>query len=168
MEMSSEMPVSSTRISMTAGAVIGLLMVLIQVNLLINLLVFTGGIYYTVRLYRKKRAGDVVYSQLLTTGIQTAFFTSVILAFVIYLVAKVIDPSVMAVFVDMIEQTLRSSETPSEILSVSMEQIREQISPELLAVATIIQYTLIGSVIAAICGFILRNPVQFDNQHSKS
>ncbi|MDR3094135.1 MAG: DUF4199 domain-containing protein [Bacteroidales bacterium] len=152
--------VSSTQIAMSVGAVTGCLMLLSTILPLAQVLgicVFTGGIYYGVRLFRN-RSGEFNYGQLFWTGLQTAFFTSVIMAFVVYVMAKVIEPSILTAYMEAIEKMLQASELPATIAEQTMQQARELISPVFLAFAVVFTYTLIGAIAALICSLILNKP----------
>ncbi|GHT22467.1 hypothetical protein FACS189430_04280 [Bacteroidia bacterium] len=158
MNMSSEkVMVSSTQTAMSVGAATGCLMLLSSVLPLAQLLgicVFTGGVYYGVRLFRN-RSEAFSYGQLFWAGLQTAFFTSVIMAFVVFVTAKVINPAILTAYVEAIEKMLHASELPTALAAQTMEQARELISPVFLAFAVVCTYTLLGAIAALICSLIL-------------
>jgi hypothetical protein len=104
------------------------------------------------------RAEEFNYGQLFWTGLQTAFFTSIIMAFVVYVTAKVLNPSILTAYTEAIEKMLQASELPAEIAARTMEQARELISPVFLAFAVICTYTLLGAIAALICALILNKP----------
>ncbi|MDR2848136.1 MAG: DUF4199 domain-containing protein [Bacteroidales bacterium] len=158
--MSAEKVVSSTQIAMSVGAVTGCLMLISGVlpfAQIVGICVFTGGVYYGVRLFRN-RSEEFNYGQLFWTGLQTAFFTSIIMAFVVYLMAKVLDPSLLTTYMDAVEKMLQSSELPAEITARTIEQAREMISPVFLAFAVVCTYTMLGAIAALICSLILNKP----------
>lgn len=150
---------------MTVGAIVGLLVVVIPMlpvlnnwAQLISLGVFIGGIYYGMKRFRDGQDDYIGYGKLFITGMQIAFFASIILAFITYVTAKVIDPSLMDIYLETIEKTLQSSKMPPGIIDNNMQEMRNMISPVFLAFATIFSYTLVGIFIASICGLVLKNP----------
>ncbi len=160
-------PISSTRIAMTVGAVTAVLMLVIpmlpglnRLAQLISLAVFAGGIYYGMKQFRIVTGGSISYMKAFVVGIQIAFYTSVVLAFITYMMAKIIDPSIIDTYLNAIEQTLQSMNMPSGIADTHMQQMRELISPGFLAFATIFSYCLVGVVIASICGLFFKNTGQ--------
>jgi hypothetical protein len=138
---------------MTAGAVTGCLMLFssrLPFAQIINLCVFCGGIYYGIRIYRNDSKSNH-YGQLFWAGVQTAFFSSVIIAFAVYIVVKAVNPSILGTYLSVAEQLLNSSEIPKEMVSQTMERFRDILSPEFLSFAFIITYTLMGVFAASIC-----------------
>ncbi|MDR0713674.1 MAG: DUF4199 domain-containing protein [Bacteroidales bacterium] len=141
------------RPAMTAGAVTGCLMLfssLLPFAQIISLCVFCGGIYYGTGLYRK-HLGSVHFGRLFGGGVLTAFFSSVIIAFAVYILVKAVNPSLLGKYLTAAEQMLKSSELPGETVSRTMEQFRYLISPGFLSFAVIISYTLTGVLAALIC-----------------
>ncbi|MDR1866449.1 MAG: DUF4199 domain-containing protein [Bacteroidales bacterium] len=160
MNKSSDIPVSSTRLAMNVGAVTAALMLLVSFVPVLNqfgligIFVFACGICYGIRMFRKM-SGVGSYGKLLATGIRTAFYASLILAFVMYVTVKAINPGIVDEYLKICEQVLQPS-MPPEMLSNYMEQCRKTFSPVFLAFGTLMLYTLTGTVAAAICAVWLR------------
>jgi hypothetical protein len=87
----------------------------------------------------------------LAAGMKTAFFTSVIIAFITYVMAK-LDSSVMEIYLQAV-----SLQLSPEIGDTYTEMFREIVSPAFLAACVIISYTLAGSLAALLCAFIAQN-----------
>lgn len=163
--------VSSVHTAMTAGAVAGAMMVAVslmpflnQWGQLIQWIVFTGGIYYGMKRFREKCGGYVGYAKAANAGMQVAFFISFILAFFIYLMAKVVDPSIITAYLDATGQMLQAMNIPSGIIETNMQQMREMLSPVTLAFATLMAYSLAGGIIAFFCGFFVQHISQEKQQ----
>ncbi|MDR1672044.1 MAG: DUF4199 domain-containing protein [Bacteroidales bacterium] len=153
----SDSAVSSTRTAMTVGAVAGILTpvipalpILNQYAQIVSISVFVGGIYYGIRIFRDK-SGINVYGKLLAAGVKTAFFASVIIAFITYMTAK-LNPSVTDVYLQAVSQQL-----PPDLNETYMDMFRKIISPVFLAASTIVSYTLAGSLAALLCAVVAKN-----------
>ena len=156
-----ESVVSTTRTAMTIGAVTAAAMLVVTaVGLQIfGLLVFVGGIYSGMKKFRKEAGGFIGYFEAFIVGIQTAFFASVILAFFTY-VSATVEPAEIAAMLNDMEQQLISLNYPSGLTETLMQQLRETLSPLILAVAAIFSYNVIGGIIAAICAIFIRNEIR--------
>jgi hypothetical protein len=150
---SSNSSVSSLRLAMTAGAITGCLMLfssMLPFAQVINLCVFCGGIYYGIRIYRNNSKSNH-YGLLFWAGVRTAFFSSVIIAFAVYVMAKAVNPSVLEAYLTAAEQMLTSSELPKPTVSLTMERFRDIFTPEFLSLIVVMTYTFIGVLAALIC-----------------
>ena len=158
MDITAESQVSPTRTAMTIGAVTAASMLIVfAVGLqVLGWLVFVGGVYVGMKRYRKEAGDSISYFKALSTGSQTAFFTSVILAFFSY-VSATMDPSLIDATLDAMEQQLKMSNVPSGLAEMAMQQWRETLSPLILAVATIFMCTAIGCLISVVCAFFIQN-----------
>ena len=135
---------------------------------LIGFGIFVGGIYYSMKQFRVECGESADYGKIVFAGIQTAFFSSLILAFAMYAIIKVIDPSIIGAYLEMAEKMLLSTETPQGIVEDSMQKMREMISPGFIAFAAIFSYCFLGVVVSCVCGLFLRNSVLPGKQQSQS
>ncbi|MDR1172780.1 MAG: DUF4199 domain-containing protein [Bacteroidales bacterium] len=158
MGASAEPPVSPTRTAMTIGAITAALMLLVFATGLqiIGWLVFAGGIYCGMKRFRTETGGCISYFKALFTGLQTAFFASVILAFAGYVTATM-EPALIGATLDMMEQQLQTSGVPSGLAETVMQQWREILSPTVLGVITIFMCSATGCIVAVVCAFFIRN-----------
>ena len=162
MDTSAVLPVSPTRTAMTMGAVIAALMLVVFTLgwQTLGWFVFIGGIYYGMCRFRKEKSGSISYSTALYAGMQTAFFTSVILAFTGY-VTTTLNPSLIVAMLDAMEQQLLASGFPSELMETAMQQWRKIFSPLVFAIIIIFTYTSIGVFVSIICAlFVRKEPVR--------
>ena len=158
MDITAESQVSPTRTAMTIGAVsaASMLMVFAVGLQILGWIVFVGGVYFGMKRYRKETGDSISYFKALNAGIQTAFFASVILAFVSY-VSSTMDPSLIDATLDSMEQQLKLSNVPSGLAEMVVQQWRETLSPVILAVATIFMCSAIGCLISVVCAFFIQN-----------
>ena len=158
MDQVTEQSVSSTRTAMTVGAVTaGIMLVFFSINLqIVGWLIFAGGIYYGMKRFRREKGVSIDYFKALFTGVQTAFFASVILAFVSYVTATM-EPSLIDTTLNVMEQQLKLSNVPSDIADMAMQQWRQTLSPFVLAIATVFMCSAIGCVVAFVGAFFIQN-----------
>jgi len=152
--------VSPTRTAMTVGAVTGALMlaVLAMGLQILGWLVFVGGIYYGMIRFRRETGGCISYLKALYAGVQTAFFTSVILAFAGY-VSTTLDASLIVAMLEMVEQRLLASGVPPRLADIAMQQWREIFSPAVFAVIIIFTYSTTGGFVGMLCAlFAYKEP----------
>ncbi len=123
---------------------------------ILSVLIFIGGIYYGMKHFRKEIGGYIDYFKAFVVGAQTAFFTSVILAFVFYMAAK-IEPQVIEVYLNTSEKMFQSWNLPSGVVENSMQQMREMLTPGVIAMACIMTYSLVGVFISLICAIFIKN-----------
>ncbi len=159
MNKSSEPPVSLTRIAMTIGAITAGLMLILSAIPGLQILswgAFVGGIYYSMIRFRKETGGFISYSKALAMGVQTAFFASLIMAFIYYMTAQT-DPLTINAYLEAIEKMLQSYNLPSGTAESMMQQMREVVTPIFLAIVAILTYSMTGCLIALICALFVRN-----------
>ena len=152
--------VTPTRIAMNMGAVTAALMLVVLVFGLqiLGWLVFVGGIYYGMSRFRKEAGGSISYIKALYAGIQTAFFTSVILAFAGYMTTT-LDTSLIVAMLDAVEQQLLASEVPSGLVETAMQQWRGVFSPVIFAIMIVFAYSATGVFAGMICAlFVWKEP----------
>jgi len=145
---------------MTIGAVTGALMLAVLAFGLqiMGWLVFVGGIYYGMIRFRRETGGSISYFRALYAGFQTAFFTSVILAFASY-VSTTLDTSLIVAILEIAEQRLLASGVPSGLVDTTMQQWREILSPMAFAVIIIFTYSTTGGFAGMLCAlFVYREP----------
>jgi len=158
MESSRELRLSPMRGAMNIGAVTAGIMLLFSAFSLpiLGWFVFLGGIYFGMRTYRKVLGGAIVYSEALNIGFQTAFFSSTILAFFVYVTAT-IEPSVIVALVDAAEVQLKTSGVPSGLVEAMVQQWHETLTPIILAIIAILMYTAVGGFAGILLAFFVRN-----------
>ena len=158
MDTSTEPQVSPTRTAMTIGAVTAALMLLVSATGLqiLGWIAFTGGIYYGMERYRKETGRYISYFKALLTGAQTAFFASVILAFVSY-VAATMEPSLIEVSLNSMEVQLAAFGISPELAEMVVQKWREILTPVVVALISICTYTAIGCVVALVGALFVRN-----------
>ena len=157
MESSPEIRISPMRGAMTIGAATaGVMLVFSAFHLpTIGWLVFFGGIFFGMRTYRKVLDGIIIYSRALNVGFQTAFFTSLIVAFFVYMSAT-IDSSLIAALIVAMEEQLKTSNMPSELTEAVVKQAHETLTPVVLATITIFMYTVIGGIASIILAIFVK------------
>jgi len=158
MDTNSEIRISPTRGAMTIGAfTAGIMLVVSLFNLsVLTWLVFVGGIFFSMRTYKRVFDGNITYSRTLNVGFQTAFFASLIMAFFIY-VTTTFQPSLINTMFEIAEERLKTSGVPSELVDTSVQQWREIFSPLMFAVATIFMYSAIGGLASIMCALFVKN-----------
>ena len=158
MDTSPELRVSPTRGAMTIGAATAALMLAFSVVgwPVMGWLVFVGGVFYGMYIYKKALGGTIGYSKALNVGAQTAFFTSLIMAFVGYM-STTLDPSSLAAMLDVAEQQLRTSGIHEVLVEMAMQQWREILSPVVFALIIIFMYSMAGTFISIVFAFFVRN-----------
>jgi len=156
MDISAEPQVLPTRMAMTIGAITAALMLLVSATGLqiLGWIAFTGGIYYGMKRFRKETGGYISYFKALLTGAQTAFFASIILAFVSY-VSATMEPSLIETSLNSIEQQLAAFGIPSELAEIAVQQWREILTPVVVAAISIFTYTAIGCMVALVCALFV-------------
>lgn len=143
---------------MTCGAVVAALMLVGFATGwgLIGWMFFVGGIYYGMKRFRNEAGGNINYVKALYTGTQTAFFTSLILAFAGY-VTTTLDPTIIPAILDMMAQRLRAASVPQAIAEAVVQQWREILSPLVISMLGVCAYTIAGFVIAAVAAAFVQN-----------
>lgn len=158
MDQSTDAHFFPTRMAMTIGAVTAILMLLVSVTgwQILGWIAFAGGIYYGMKCYRRETGGIVTYFKALMPGVQTAFFASLIIAFVRYVTATM-NPSIIEDMFMMMEQKLITFDIPSELAEMTIQQVREFMSPTVIAVCTVIGYSAIGGFLSIVFAFFVQN-----------
>ena len=156
METSSVWPVSPTRTAMTVGAFTAALMLVVSAFgwQIVGWLVFLGGIYWGMKRFKNERGGIITWFRVWNAGIQTAFFASIILAFVGYMTTK-LEPSLIAEMLDTVELQLKSSGIPEGLTEMAMQQWREILSPVVFGVIIIFMYSAMGCLASIIYAFFV-------------
>jgi len=151
MESSSVWPVSPTRTAMTVGAFTAALMLIVSAVgwQIVGWLVFLGGIYWGMKRFKTERGGIITWFRAMNAGFQTAFFASVIMAFVGYMTTK-LDPSLITEMLNMVEMQLKTSGIPEGLIESAMRQWREILSPVVFAVIIIFMYSALGCIASAV------------------
>lgn len=159
---------------MTIGAITAALMmilpmlpVLAQLAVVLNLTVFVGGVYYGMKRFRSEVGGSIGYLKIAFAGIQTAFFASLILAFVNYVMTKAIDPSSIDLYQAAVEQRLKTSGLPSEVEASYTQMMSEMLTPGFISCVIIMMYTAMGTALALIAGVFMRDD-KISNQAANS
>ena len=139
------------------AATAGVMLILNAFNLpVLGWLIFFCGIYFGMNTFRKVLGGIIIYSKALNVGFQTAFFTSLILAFFAYLSAM-LEPSVIEALIDAAEEQLKTSGVQSESIVAMVQQWRTSLTPVVLAIITIVMYTAVGGIVGVVLAFLVRN-----------
>ena len=161
MDTPAEISISPMRGAMTIGAVTAGAMLVVGLFKLqiLGWLVFIGGIYYSMIIYRKVLGGIIVYTKALNIGIQTAFFASLILAFVAYMNAT-LEPSSFLEIIDAAEEQMKTSTMQSKLDENIVQRWREILTPTVFGVIIIFMYSMIGGLAALIFAFFARNAKQ--------
>ena len=157
MDTSMELPVSPMRIAMNIGALTAVLMLGTAALgwQIMGWIVFAGGVYYGMKCFRRETGGYISYGGAVNAGFQTAFFASLIMAFVGY-VTTTIEPSSVNLMFDVAEQRLKTSGFQAGLVDVAMNKWREMFSPLLFAVIIIFTYSAIGGVASIISASFVR------------
>ena len=159
MDTPTEISVSTTRGAMTIGAATAGTMLIVGLFKLqiLEWIVFLGGIYYAMTVYRKVLGGIIVYADALVIGIKTAFFASLILAFVAYMNAT-LEPTSLAALIDAAEeQMLKTSGMQSGMVENAVQRWREMLTPALLGGIVIFMYSAAGGLTSIIFAIFARN-----------
>jgi len=158
MEPIIEIPDSPTRIAMRGGVFTATLMLIFSALgwQLMSWLAFIFGIYMGMKAYKSVRGGIIIYSQALSAGFQTAFFTSFILAFFAY-VSVTINPSGIDITLEAMEQQLKTYTLSPVIAESIVQQWREILSPVMVAAITIFAYSAAGGLVAVLLAFFVKN-----------
>jgi len=157
MESSEILPVSPTRTAMTVGAFTAAVMLVVSTLgwQMTGWLMFLGGIYWGMRRFKNECGGMITWFRAMNAGLQTAFFASLILAFVAYMATK-LDPSIIPALLDVVEKQLKTSGFPEGLTEMAMQQWREILSPMVFALIIIFMYSSIGCVISIFCAFFVQ------------
>ena len=157
MDTSTDLVVSPTRTAMNVGAIIAALMLVVNAIgwQILGWIVFIGGIYYGMKSFRKASEGYISYFGALNAGIQSAFFASLILAFVGYVTAK-LEPATIDATLDMMEQQLKSYDLPVGLAETAIRQWREMLTPVVLGLITILMFSAAGCMVSIVCAFFVR------------
>jgi len=158
MDTTPELRISPTRGAMTVGAAIAALMLVVSVVgwQIVGWLVFVGGIFFGMRIYKRVHGGIIVYSGALNIGCQTAFFASLIMAFVGY-VSTTFEPSLITSMLDVAELQMKASGFPERLVETAVQQWREILTPMVLGVMIIFMYSIVGCLASIILAFFVRN-----------
>ena len=150
--------VSPTRIAMTVGAVTATLMLLASTIgwQIVGWLIFAGGIWSGMRLFRNEHGGILTYFKALNAGVQTSFFASLILAFIGY-ITTTFEPSLITAMLDTVEQQLNANSIPEGLAEMAMQQWRNILSPVVFAVIIIFMYTVMGCLASIVCALFIQN-----------
>jgi len=149
---------SPTRTAMTVGAITAALMLaVLTLGLQIaGWLVFAGGIFWGMKRFKNECGGVITYFRAWIAGFQTAFFASIILAFIAY-VTTTWNPSLITAMLDAVEQQLTTMEVPSGLIEPAMQQWREIFSPMVFGIIIIFMYSAIGFFVSILCAFFVWN-----------
>ena len=158
MDTSTEISVSPTRIAMNVGAFTAALM-LVASSLgwqIVGWFIFVVGIYWGMKRFKNECGGIITYFRALNAGFQTAFFASLILAFVSYMTVT-LEPSVIDATLESVEQQLKTYDLPSELVETAIRQWREMLSPTVLGLMTIFMYSATGGFLGIVFAFFVKN-----------
>jgi hypothetical protein len=158
MSTSEEYTVSSTKGAMTIGAITaGVMLILSVFNAsVLTWIIFTCGIYFGMRTYRRVLGGGIVYFKALNMGFKTAFFASLIIAFFAYMLTQ-LDSSMISTFLDTAEEQLTTSGLPSVMVENAMQYWREALTPTKFGAIIILMYTATGGLISLLLAIFVRN-----------
>lgn len=158
---------------MNYGAIMGMILVALTIVLdqlgvdtmnakwlnIINYLVFIGFIIYGTYQYREASEGFISYPQALKLGTSIVFFSSLILAFYIFVYANFINP-------DLIEEILLKSEEQiwvqnpnisDEEMEVALSMVEKFTTPTMMSVMTILSQSFMGFIFSLLTSLFLRN-----------
>jgi len=158
MDTTPELRISPTRGAMTVGAATAALMLVVSLVgwQIAGWIVFVGGIFYGMRIYKRVLGGIIVYSKSLNVGCQTAFFASLIMAFVGY-VSTTFEPSLITSMLDVAEQQMKTSGFPEGLVDAAVQQWRGILTPMVFGVMIIFMYSTVGCFASIILAFFVRN-----------
>ena len=144
--------------AMNIGAFIaGVMLIFSALNLpTMGWIVFLLGIYLSMKTLRKVLGGIIIYSRALKNGFQTAFFASLILAFFAYMSAT-LDTKLIPTLLAAAEEHLKTTGLIPEFVEYIVQQWRETLTPVVLAIITILMYTIIGGFAGVILALFVKN-----------
>lgn len=101
--------------------------------------------------------GYISYSKSVTSGVLISLFVSLIIAFYVFVFFKVIDPQAIDKIIEVQEEELYKRGTLSETqIESSIEIMRKITTPTTLALGTIFNYTLVGTLFSLIISAFIK------------
>ena len=114
--------------------------------------------YYFIKSYRDNYLhGRITYGQSVGAGVIIYFYYAIIMAIFIYILHKFIDPGLTDKMLAMAEEKVRASgRVQEEQMEMVMNMQKKFMSPEVMAMATILYTMLSGTIISLIVSIFTR------------
>lgn len=167
---------SISRIAMTYGAYVGSALILITLifaltsslfnsNLqFLNYIIIIIGIYYSTKKYRDEYLnGYISYSRAFGFGTLTIFYSSLLLAFFVYILYKVISPELIGKYITILEEQFLQTGMEEERVESLTALYRNFMTPFVLAISEIFGKTLLGFIFSLLISLVLKKENGGDN-----
>lgn len=114
-------------------------------------------IYFGTKSFRDKHNdGFISFGSALSSGVLISFFSSVILAFFLYLYLTLIDGSMIEKSLEMAEQKMITDGMPDEQIEMGLKYARMFTTPLMMAIITIMWNTFMGLIFALLTSAFLK------------
>lgn len=170
MEQKSE---SLKKSALISGLYTGILLILVAVIIYVadltfekwtsypSYLVLILGVIWAQIKYRKKSGGEMPYSKALGVGFLTVVFAGILSGIYIYILNKVIDPSLIEQTKLLTEQKLvEQGNFTEEQINTTMSIQSKFLTPAIMAVSGIFWYVIIGFIISLITAIFTKKETQ--------
>lgn len=118
----------------------------------------------TISFRDKHNDGFISYGKAFSSCLQIAFFSSIILAFFIYLYLSFIDQSLIDQILEKAEEDMMNKKLPDDQIEEAMKMTRMFTTPIMMAFFTIIINTFMGAIFGLItASFLKRDNPNFNN-----
>jgi len=151
--------VSPMRVAMNVGAVTAILMLITALAgwQKISWFIFAIGICSGMKRHRSELGGCISYFRALQAGFQTAFYTSLIIAFAVYVMVT-FKPALIDSTLEIVEQQVLSSGLSPEVI---LPQMKKTLTPVMLGLSAIFAYCAMGGIVSFILAFFVKKHLIF-------
>ena len=128
--------------------------------------VLTIGIisYGTISFRDKHNEGFITYTKAFTSCLLITFYSSIILAFFMYIYLSFIDQSLIDQILEKAEEEMMNKKLPDDQIEDAMKMTRMFTTPIVMAIFTIIINTFMGAIFGLItAAFLKRDNPNFNN-----
>ncbi|MEQ1734375.1 MAG: DUF4199 domain-containing protein [Bacteroidia bacterium] len=144
-------------LALIATSAMGAFMPSTNIFQLLSWLALGAGIYMGIQKQRDQlQNGFISFSDAAFSGLQIAFFASILLGFFMYVYLKYIDASALEKMLDVQEQLLLQKDMPTVDIKNNMDVMRKVISPELLGIGAVLAFTFIGGIMGLLVAALIK------------
>lgn len=162
-------PITPISHGMNYGAMVGLGMVILsilfyiidqssnEIRSYIDYLIILVGLYMGILNYRDVVSGGYLnYGSCIKIGSLISFFAAVIFSFYTYVFFTFIDPDVINVILDQVEQSMIDQGSSDDEIEMAMGYSRQFMTPLMLTIGTLFSYSIMGTVFSLGISFLLK------------
>ena len=109
------------------------------------------GIFIGTKNYRDEELnGSITYTTALYSGFLISFFSSILIAFAVFLYVKFVDSSIIEKIMEQTEQNMLDSGRSDEEIEKAMEAAKLFMNPPSMGIFSVLGYTFFGTLLSLV------------------